>query len=65
MSQKDRYGVNLRRGDRVKDLRPDSNKEGEFIGSGIAGFALVQWDDEVEEKVRAVDLQSKAKRFSR
>lgn len=60
---KDKYGNNLRRQDRVKDLRPDSGLEGEVIATA-GSMAIVIWDpDGTEESVLGEDLVLKNQRF--
>ena len=53
MSEKDRFGNNLRRGCRVRDLRNDGGGkvDGTYLGAGLEGKVLVQWDDQEEEEL--------------
>jgi hypothetical protein len=62
MAAKDRYNNNLRRGDRVSDLRADSRQEGEVVGTD-GRAVLVQWDGGQEERLRGADLVLASKRF--
>lgn len=55
MAAKDKYGNNLRRGNHVKDLRQDSNLEGEVVGTD-GQYALVHWTESEEERVHGSDL---------
>lgn len=60
---KDKYGNNLRRQDRVKDLRPDSRLEGEVVATAGA-MAIVAWDPlGIEESVMGEELVLKNQRF--
>lgn len=64
MTEKDRFGNNLRRGCRVRDLRTDSKLDGTYLGAGLKGKVLVQWDDhEEEELVNATAILVIEKRF--
>lgn len=54
---KDRYNNNLRRGDKVKDLRPETHHTGELVGTGLGSNVLVKWEDSGEEElVNATDI---------
>lgn len=57
MAVKDRYGNNIRRSDRVKDLRPETDHD-EGTAVGTYGLQVaVNWDNGEEEQVRATDLR--------
>lgn len=55
MSVKDRYQNNLRVNDRVKDLREADMGEGTVVGT-YSPNAIIRWEDDEEETVRASDL---------
>ena len=64
MALKDRYNNNLRRGDRVRDMRGDSKQEGEVVGTGLNNSALCKWDGKaVEELVSGQNLLAVDRRF--
>lgn len=53
---KDKYQNNIRRGARVRDMRPESKKEGEVVGT-YDKAAFVSWEpDGEEETVQGKDL---------
>lgn len=62
MAQKDRYGNNLRRQDRVNDLRADHKQEGVVLMTAGRGVE-VEWEDGSTEIVRAADLVLADQRF--
>jgi hypothetical protein len=59
MAAGDRYGNNLRRGCRVKDLSDEERGEGEITATitNVRGVVLVRWDGAVAEHPhRGTDL---------
>jgi hypothetical protein len=59
MSEKDRYGKNIRRGGEVLDQREEKpSRVGKVVGS-YDGQVVVQWEDGTEEQVRADKLKVK------